>query len=685
MAKPGDVFVDFEDQLLKFDDGAVIQSTLRAGAFVSARQKPWLCVPDTGLDMTAEIQAALDGCPLGTTLVFDPGTYVASGSFSETRGINIWAPGMVIDYGSTVLSSPAFQWGSTNATHRRLFCVGLSLTRTAATAATTDRLYEGFRWKAMYNCEVRDVTATNFAVGHRLMGDHANIDGNSYNIYSNLSAFNCTKGVQIKPDSTGDWTNENVFLAGRMDQVFSDPQNSRACSIEASGGSIPNNNRFYGTSLETSWGRKIYCEGEFNAWHDCRFETESTAADGFEIEFNQGVSGTGRRNLVMNGFGLAGMEWTEVGASAIENQVVNYSRQDLNNTFILARAMKLGFGTNPGNSLFRGDDSTTLVGFTGPLNALNQSSPVGHTISVLDVTGLVKRLVLMSRMSSVVASRGGIVWLDDAAALLNELGVSTSSPFRILASGGIQATTDLSAALFRVLNGAILNGTIAPADGTSGTDVDDVEYTQSRRSQGGRHLFSGGTTPVGGDVPTVAIKNIGGGGGPALALCSALTVNSTLWRHTTAAWLNALGVFEFLDSTGAILYNALFQISTVMGAGRPLCFRNGFWANQEGGDFDSRVSGLADDNLTYWDASLDRVGVGTPTPDSKFHVAGKVHSDGDAEIDGALDHDGTTAGFFGTAPATRPTVTGSRGGNAALASLLTGLASLGLIIDSSTA
>lgn len=39
-------------------------------------------------------------------------------------------------------------------------------------------------------------------------------------------------------------------------------------------------------------------------------------------------------------------------------------------------------------------------------------------------------------------------------------------------------------------------------------------------------------------------------------------------------------------------------------------------------------------------------------------------------------------GFYGTAPAAKPTVTGSRGGNAALASLLTQLASLGLVVDS---
>lgn len=42
-------------------------------------------------------------------------------------------------------------------------------------------------------------------------------------------------------------------------------------------------------------------------------------------------------------------------------------------------------------------------------------------------------------------------------------------------------------------------------------------------------------------------------------------------------------------------------------------------------------------------------------------------------------------GFYGTAAAAKPTVTGSRGGNDALASLLTALADLGLITDSSSA
>lgn len=44
-----------------------------------------------------------------------------------------------------------------------------------------------------------------------------------------------------------------------------------------------------------------------------------------------------------------------------------------------------------------------------------------------------------------------------------------------------------------------------------------------------------------------------------------------------------------------------------------------------------------------------------------------------------------THGFFGGAPIGKPTVTGSRGGNAALTSLLTALASLNLIVNNTTA
>lgn len=66
-------------------------------------------------------------------------------------------------------------------------------------------------------------------------------------------------------------------------------------------------------------------------------------------------------------------------------------------------------------------------------------------------------------------------------------------------------------------------------------------------------------------------------------------------------------------------------------------------------------------------------------------VSGGAKTTGAHQITGNLDHDGSNVGFYNTAPAAQQTVTGSRGGNAALASLLTALATIGLITDSSSA
>lgn len=66
-------------------------------------------------------------------------------------------------------------------------------------------------------------------------------------------------------------------------------------------------------------------------------------------------------------------------------------------------------------------------------------------------------------------------------------------------------------------------------------------------------------------------------------------------------------------------------------------------------------------------------------------VAGLATLSGGASVAGAVALTGATLGFFNTAPVAKPTVAGSRAGNAALASLLINLSNLGLLTDSSTA
>jgi hypothetical protein len=100
-----------------------------------------------------------------------------------------------------------------------------------------------------------------------------------------------------------------------------------------------------------------------------------------------------------------------------------------------------------------------------------------------------------------------------------------------------------------------------------------------------------------------------------------------------------------------------------------------------------RVEGATDQNLLVTDGPNNAVAIGAATraDSAKLYVAGKISTSDEMEINGALNHDGSTIGLNGNTPVAKGTITGSRGGNAALASLLAFLASRGDITDSSTA
>jgi hypothetical protein len=75
---------------------------------------------------------------------------------------------------------------------------------------------------------------------------------------------------------------------------------------------------------------------------------------------------------------------------------------------------------------------------------------------------------------------------------------------------------------------------------------------------------------------------------------------------------------------------------------------------------------------------------GGGTNDIDFYLYGSGKQNFFVNATNPLSLGSAAIGFYGTAPIAKPTVTGSAGGNAALASLLTQLAALGLITDSST-
>jgi hypothetical protein len=103
--------------------------------------------------------------------------------------------------------------------------------------------------------------------------------------------------------------------------------------------------------------------------------------------------------------------------------------------------------------------------------------------------------------------------------------------------------------------------------------------------------------------------------------------------------------------------------------------------------FAGGVTGDAFDRFRILESGLLEVGPGSAGRDTNWRrsAANEWTTDDAVIVSLALRHLGTTLGFYGATATTKPAVTGSRGGNAALASLLTGLATLGLITDSTTA
>ncbi|MGW3144840.1 hypothetical protein ACWDG1_09195 [Streptomyces sp. NPDC001177] len=129
---------------------------------------------------------------------------------------------------------------------------------------------------------------------------------------------------------------------------------------------------------------------------------------------------------------------------------------------------------------------------------------------------------------------------------------------------------------------------------------------------------------------------------------------------------------------------AAFGDMSLIGTGKRYRFRrSGSNLDLEGGGVDLIVSVWSDDVFTATQHSYFRLSSNA----QNVQVAGKVefvdalYGTTKHVLDGAANQ----IGFYGATPASKPTVTGSRGGNAALASLLSALATLGLITDGSVA
>ncbi len=105
--------------------------------------------------------------------------------------------------------------------------------------------------------------------------------------------------------------------------------------------------------------------------------------------------------------------------------------------------------------------------------------------------------------------------------------------------------------------------------------------------------------------------------------------------------------------------------------------------------FDNQVAtaSVITDAATLWISGAPVAGSGATISNAwaLYVDSGATRLGGNLSIGGNLSHQGTQIGFFGGTLAIKQTVSGSRGGNAALESLLDALVSYNLITDSTTA
>jgi hypothetical protein len=283
--------------------------------------------------------------------------------------------------------------------------------------------------------------------------------------------------------------------------------------------------------------------------------------------------------------------------------------------------------------------------------------------------------------STSTAESGSNAGSDFELLRYDDSGVAQSSTFIVKRSNGFTgfgaALSDITARITAKSDGtasAFLSS--VTAEGTASVAVHRIETTTT-----GKRAFDYRLTND--SVSRIRIDASSGSGSGTVTFGDGTTADTNLYRSAanTLRTDDTLSVGAGLAVTGN---STLTGDLTLQGTGKAYRFRRSGSAldlDATGADLlISNFSGTAFDGTqrSYFRLSADAHNV---------QVAGKVEF-----VDAlygttrhVLDGAANAIGFFGTAAAAKQSVAGSRGGNAALTSLLTALAAYGLITDGSSA
>lgn len=391
------------------------------------------------------------------------------------------------------------------------------------------------------------------------------------------------------------------------------------------------------------------------------------------------MAGFGRRNKPLKaGAALVDVDGVSLDSLANGDLLVYDSvNEAFLNTKTLTGSYTISAGltsttlTTSGNVTFGGALSlagnATLAGALAVTGSTSLAAISGTTLSLSGAATLADALTVSGTLLAMAADFVGDVSVEGAFTVFG--GLATF--------GEVSATTLDLAGLLTSSDGAVFGSDVSIAGtlSVSGTISTGSAFSASGLGSSGTLTASGATTlnstlSVSGAATLASTLAVTG----ATALTGALTGSTAAFTGTVRSEGvftsgTTAGVHMELDTDETIWYNGATRLGEVgMTTGS-------VWYVHLGATPENAI-------VATKDGSVDLYYNNSKTFET---ISGGAKTTGTHQITGNLDHDGSNVGFYNTAPTTKQTVSGSRGGNAALASLLTGLAAIGLITDSSSA